>query len=78
VPFTCRHCGCPGDHGIAISNSTGVTVAGITLMHVNGNKTPTLKKHLTDFPVLGLVFVFFSWGFGELGLSLEASIAIVV
>ena len=36
LPFSCRHCGCPGSHGISISNATDVTVEGITLMHVNG------------------------------------------
>jgi hypothetical protein len=36
LPFSCRHCGCPGSHGISIANASGVTVQGITLMHVNG------------------------------------------
>ena len=31
LPFSCHHCGCPGDHGIAISNATDVVVEGITL-----------------------------------------------
>ena len=37
LPFSCHHCGCPSTgHGIAISNSSDVTVEGVTLMHVNG------------------------------------------
>lgn len=36
LPFTCRHCGCPGVPGIVISNASDVTVQGITLIHVNG------------------------------------------
>lgn len=36
LPFTCRHCGCPADEGIAVSNSTDVRIEGITMMHVNG------------------------------------------
>eukprot|EP01043_Picozoa_sp_COSAG02_P061478 COSAG02_NODE_8276_length_2634_cov_1.256016_3_plen_364_part_00 len=34
APYPCHHCGCPGEHGIEFVNSSDVTVAGITLMHV--------------------------------------------
>ena len=36
LPFSCRHCGCPGSPGIVIANASDVLVEGITLIHVNG------------------------------------------
>ena len=31
---SCGHCGCPGTHAVLITNSTDVTLTGITIMHV--------------------------------------------
>ena len=40
LPFTCHHCGCPGDVGIFVSNSSDVMLEGFTLAPL-GSHPPT-------------------------------------